>query len=85
MRAEESRPILLDDGIVVHAGEIQHHLIHFRIAVASDCDDGIGVPVEHLRDLRGIVPLRKRVAWAVVHEVAKQYELVASILAIAFK
>ena len=62
--------------VIGHAGEVEHHLIDFRIAVAAHCDDAVRQWVEHLCDLCRRIFIGKRVARPVIQNIAQQHQLV---------
>ena len=62
--------------VVRHAGEVQHHLVDLRLAVAAHADDAVRDSVKHRDDLlRGVVR-REVVAGTVVQEVAQKDDAV---------
>ena len=56
----------LEDGVVTHHRELEHHLVHFGIAVAADCDDLFLQRIQDLNDLNRIIEVRYAVSWPVV-------------------
>ena len=62
--------------VVGHAGEVQHHLVDLRLAVAPHADDAVRDAVQHRDDLlRGVVR-REVVAGPVVQEVTQKDDAV---------
>ena len=65
-------PVGLDEGVVGHAREVEHHLVNFGIAVAAHGNDALRQAVEQRDRLFRRVAFRQVVARAVVQQVAQQ-------------
>ena len=59
-------------GKVAQAGEIEHHLVDFRIAIAPNGYDALGNAVKGGEHFFGRIAFGQVVAWAVIEQVAEQ-------------
>ena len=78
VRQEELLRPRVEDLVIRHHRELEHHLVHFRVAVAAHGDDLVLAEIQHLRDLHGIVEVRDSVPRTVVQEIAQQDDLVVA-------
>ena len=60
--------------IIRHAREIQHHLVHFRFAIAAHGKDIARHRIEHLHNAFRIVAFRQVIAGAVVQDISQQHQ-----------
>ena len=68
----EGHAVGLHQGVVCQNGEVQHHLVHLAVAVATDGGYPLLETVEHGAGLGTVVLLRQRVPGAVVEEVSQE-------------
>lgn len=68
----------LENGIVRHHWELEHHLIHFGVAIAANGDDRVLARVEHIGHFHWIVKVRHAIARTVVQQIAKEHKSVKS-------
>ncbi len=80
VRAEQTHAVSEDERVIAHAGELEHHLVDFRIAIAACGHDGICALIEHGGNAFGVVALGLFVSWSVLQNVAEQNNLVGSLL-----
>ena len=71
----EPQAVDLQQGIVGHHGEFEHHLVDFGVAVAPDRHDLVLEGIQLRRDGHAVVILRQGVAGAVVEQVSHQQQL----------
>ena len=76
VRAEQAGRAVDDERVVCQAGEIEHHLVDFGVAVSPHRHDAFRYRVQHLRDLLRVVSVGQGVAGPVVQQVAEQHDLV---------
>ena len=62
----------LQQHIIRHHRELQHHLVHRRLAVPPHGGDMVPVLIKHLHALLRVVALRQRVPRPVVQKIAQQ-------------
>ena len=72
MCQEEPGSIGQNFRIICHDGEIQHHLIHFCIAIPADSKDAVTVLIEQVGNLFGVIDRRNSVAWAVIKGIPQE-------------
>ena len=72
VRCKDRAPARVKQTVLRRHGEIQHHLIDLRIAVAAHAEDRRGEGVELSGDFPGSIALRKIVARAVIEDVSEQ-------------
>ena len=72
----EPQAVDLQQGVVGHHGELEHHLVNLRVAVAPDRHDLVPQGVELLRHRHAVVVLGQGVAGAVVEQVPHEQQLV---------
>ena len=65
-----------DRRVVAHDGEVEKHLIDFRVAVAANGDDLLLLCVHERREIGRFIADGQHVAWAVVEIVAAEDEIV---------
>ena len=80
MRAEQAHAIGEYERVIADAGELEHHLVDFCIAIAARGHDGTCALVEHSGNAFGVVALGLFVSWSVIQNVAEQNNLVGSLL-----
>ena len=68
---EEASAAFHNEGIVSHYGELEQHLIHLSVAVASNGNNLVLHGVKSLDDSFGVDSLRNAVARSVIEDVAK--------------
>ena len=73
----DQTPAHRQHGVIGQDGEIQHHLVHLGVAVASHAEQLLLQAVQKRDDLFGRVALRQVVAGAVVQKVAQQQQAVS--------
>ena len=76
VRKEELFGFCLEDGVVAHHRELEHHLVNLGVTVAAHGDDPVLQSVEHADDLDRIVEVRHAVARTVVEKVSEKDDLV---------
>ena len=58
-------------------GEVQHHLVYLRVAVALDAEDAVLPRIQHGEYLLGVIARRQVVPGAVVQQVSQQHQTVS--------
>ena len=76
MRGVEDHAVGLQEGVVGHNGELQHHLVHLAVAVSPHRHNPILDAVEHVIGLGAVVLLRQSVPGAMVEQIPQQQHLI---------
>ena len=66
--------------VIGHNGKLQHHLVHFGVAVAAHTQGHDRALVQKPDDLPGLIAVRQIVSGAVIEQVAQQKEAVRAFL-----
>ena len=81
----KAQVIEIKQGIIRHAGEIQHHLVHLCLTVAPDAQYAVPQRIEHGYDLLGSIVLWQVVPGSMIKYVAQKYESLCAALLIGLK
>ena len=81
----DAETVNAQQGVVRHQGKIQHHLVHFRVAVSPDAQDVILPRVQHGNDLLGGIAVGQIVARTVIQNVSQQEKPVRLLPVISFQ
>ena len=80
MRAEQAHAIGEYERVIAHAGEFEHHLVDFCIAIAARGHDGTCAFVEHGGNAFGVIAFGLFVTWSMIQSVAEQNDFVGLLL-----
>ena len=67
-----------DQGVLCQDGKVQHHLVHFRLTVASDTENLVCHGIQHGDDLLGRVIPGQVIPRPVIEDVAQQHQPVSA-------
>ena len=81
----EPETVHTDQGVVRHEGEVQDHLVHFRIAVAANAQDAVLPGVQGRNHFLRRVAVRQVIARAVIKDISQQKQAVRLFPVISFE